>query len=72
VSSFISESSYFGSYGPSGSCFIDNLHNERKTRKASFCKICGKVTGDFVEVEELSVPSSETTVCASSSCCFET
>lgn len=30
---------YFGSGGPSDSGFIDNLHNDLNTRKASFCKM---------------------------------
>ena len=36
------ESTYLGSKGASGSCFIDNLHRDRNTRKASFCNIWGK------------------------------
>lgn len=34
-----SNNTYLGSGVPSGKGFIDNLHNERKTRKASFCNI---------------------------------
>lgn len=30
---------YFGSGGPSDSGFIDSLHNDLNTRKASFCKM---------------------------------
>ena len=30
---------YFGSGGPSDSGFMDSLHNDLNTRKASFCKM---------------------------------
>lgn len=35
----LSEVTYFGSGGPSDSGFIDSLHNDLNTRKASFCKM---------------------------------
>lgn len=33
---------YFGSGGPSASGFMESLQSERKTRKASFCRMCEK------------------------------
>lgn len=36
------KTTYLGSKGASGSCFIDNLHRDRNTKKASFCNIWGK------------------------------
>ena len=44
-----SRTANLGSMVPSGSGFIDSLHRDRNTRKASFCRMCANTRADLVE-----------------------
>ncbi len=44
-----SNKTYFGSGGPSANGFMESLHRDLKTKKASFCRICENGSGTLVE-----------------------